>query len=290
MKKKLTALTLSLVLALSLVACGGKEEKADTAETEATTEVAEEPVAAAETTEEAAPVEEEPEPEVAEEAPEEVEEEPLPTIANDIWHYLSKNGKPGDYMVSQNNELIAYPVEDKTYDIVNVKSIDGKLYRVHTMSVYNTHPTNAIATETPSEAYTFVEQTDKKNTFKLEIRLPEGTIEHLKNDIEPDWSAMGEYKPFIRFGSYDDMVWDVDINDFVNDRVQILINVDHEVPPPYGSEYFRVISGKIYDYNKDAAAAAINGALTFFTNNDQDQILLDRDIHDIIQPYTLVTD
>lgn len=134
MKKKLVALTLSLVLALSLAACGGKEEKAETAQTESTTEVSD---ASEEETEEAESDAEEAEAEVVDEVPEEeaVEEE-LPTTTGEIKTYLRENGKIGDYLISDDNTLVVKTGETQT-EHYPAAIIDGKAYRATVMWMSN---------------------------------------------------------------------------------------------------------------------------------------------------------
>ena len=283
MKKKLTALTLSLVLALSLVACGGKEEKTDTAKTEATTATTETSVASTETTKEVAPVVEPSEPEVEEEAPDEIKEEPLPTTKDAIWSYLLKNGQKGDYMISEDGLLMVYTGETDMSILgpIEIKDIDGKLYKVITMPVTDGTQRDGYALE-HVESYLFIKTTDKEDVFELEIKLPNGTIEHLKNDIQPKPDANGEYRPHILFGmDYDK--WAIDIDDFTNDSVKILINIDHDAAPPDNMESFWPVQKIIYDLNEKIAIASISGQTVFCTNYDSDY-------SDQYHDYTLVTD
>lgn len=198
MKKKLVALTLSLVLALSLAACGGKEEKAETAETEATTEAAEEPVAA-EAMEEAEPVEEEPEVEVAEEAPEEevVEEEPAPTN-EEIVRDFKNSAEIGDFMIDENDVLIVKTSDSPGYQFVSCESImiDDQVYGIIDHMECSEDPwyidtdlgTNIsdIVYSIPNESipmYVRRVMGDNPDTVKISVIVPEESVNKISDYV-----------------------------------------------------------------------------------------------------------
>lgn len=198
MKKKLVALTMSLALALSLAACGGKKEKADTAETEATTEVAE---ASEKEIKEAEPDVEEPEAEVSEETPEEevVEEETAPTN-EEIVRDFKENAEIGDFMIDENNILIAKIYNDnikgRQFPSCESIMIDGKLYGIvdkinwsdDAFYIDDELGTDIFGTlcdiyEDSVPMYIRLEMTEEPDVMKVSVIFPEESTAKLSNYI-----------------------------------------------------------------------------------------------------------
>ena len=211
MKKKLTALTLSLVLVLSLVACGGKEKKTETAKTDTTTETS---VTSTEKTEEVTPVADESEPEVVEETPEEVIEEKLPTTTEEIKNYFHENGKIGDYIISEDG-FLTVKIGDTYSRTYPIRTVNNEIYtdtekRITSMEnphldiaadfMYHASHRELYVDPSCHDIYTAIvnkinqepvyvslraEPTDDPNLIKITCIFPDGTIEWLKNDAAP---------------------------------------------------------------------------------------------------------
>ncbi|MBQ6734281.1 MAG: hypothetical protein IJR00_05145 [Lachnospiraceae bacterium] len=204
MKKKLTALTLSLVLALSLVACGGEEKKTETAKTNATTETSAAPT---EKTKEVAPVAEESKPEVVEETPEEIVEEEIPTDVRGIDSYLTKNGEVGDYIISEDDVLVLKINEHGSTIKCHIKIINDKMYkdsehqtlqdatRMITYDYYldpnhkiDYHDRFLAIKDRLDEGIHInvrAEYTDDPTLIKMSYVFPDGTMDWIKNDVVP---------------------------------------------------------------------------------------------------------
>ena len=271
MKKKLLTITLSLVLALSLVACGGKEEtpaesksdKATESKTETSTEVATNDAATEETT----IVEEEPVDETNTEATEieETIEEPEPTTVAEITAYLKENGQPGDFMVSEDNQLITVDNNGKTTYPKNITYIDGEMFVVNKHSVYETYADilnfyaknakadpntveafwsnkeNTMHKDEPIIAYYRVEPTNNSEQIKITIRFPDGTIDWIQTSLSneiytyiteaasvaaaPQYTAVS-IPAEIYVETYGSVFGVIPTNAFKNDQISIIANID----------------------------------------------------------------
>lgn len=253
MKKKLTALTLSLVLALSLVACGGEEKKTETAKTDATTETS---VASTEKTEEVAPVVEEPQ-------EEEIIEEKLPTDVNGIQNYLKENGKVGDYIVSKDEILVVKTAETQT-EKYPVKIIDGKAYRTNIISLTDPNMIGLVTTKLNQDAklsdpnvdienmelrdeitrrlyeeylidipvYARIEPTDDPNTVKMTYIISDQDMEWFNENILPIAeqketllpNSEGEYGDWMMI-SYKGKWICATMNDFENNKLTFTVSL-----------------------------------------------------------------
>ena len=269
MKKKLTALTLSLVLVLSLVACGGEEKKTETAKTDATTETS---IALTEKTEEVAPVAEESEPEVVEETPEEIIEEEIPTDVRGIDSYLTKNGDVGDYIISEDNVLVLKINERGSTVKCPIKIINDKIYTDSERSGFPTlkdrtymnsydyyldpnheidyhHRYVAIKDRLDEGIHVNVraEYTEDPTLIKMSYVFPDGTMDWIKNDIVPmnykedilkyhtTDNTEYEFNNWIYFGPNDDFRNDeptgvlIPIDEIQNDTVTFITSKDNVI-------------------------------------------------------------
>lgn len=129
MKKKLLTITLSLMLVLSLVACGGEDKPADTSK-DKTIETANSNDEATKDKEKT----EEKEPEIApvveaeDEVEEEVEEEKVPTTTEEIRAYLLENGEPGDFIISDEDIVLLKTQDNYVYQFQHPVSMNGEMY------------------------------------------------------------------------------------------------------------------------------------------------------------------
>lgn len=142
MKRKIVTIAMSLVLALSLAACGGKKEESvgNAASGRTETGTKEKTETGESTGKKESAADEATKSKTEEPAKEDPTENSIPTTAEEIWAYMQdpENVKPGETMMSDDNILFVSlpyygngkPEEERSVCYAKVEMFDGKAFAV----------------------------------------------------------------------------------------------------------------------------------------------------------------